>query len=118
MLDGPVNGESFAAYVEQILVPTLQEGDIVIMDNLGSHKGNKIHRAIRTAGAKITHSGLGSSRSNNSGPTHYGGSITAFKDDDKVEVEISELNWMFGGFGAKTPDEKTGIGIRYMVPKR
>jgi len=53
VLDGPVNGESFAAYVEQILVPTLQEGDIVIMDNLGSHKGNKIHRAIRTAGARL-----------------------------------------------------------------
>jgi len=52
VLDGPVNGESFAAYVEQILVPTLQEGDIVIMDNLGSHKGNKIHRAIRAAGAR------------------------------------------------------------------
>ena len=49
----PVNGESFAAYVEQILVPTLQEGDIVIMDNLGSHKGNKIHTAIRTAGARL-----------------------------------------------------------------
>lgn len=53
VLDGAVNGESFAAYVEQILVPTLQEGDIVIMDNLGSHKGNKIHRAIRTAGARL-----------------------------------------------------------------
>ena len=39
--------------VEQILVPTLQEGDIVIMDNLGSHKGNKIHTAIRTAGARL-----------------------------------------------------------------
>jgi transposase len=36
--------------VAQILVPTLQEGDIVIMDNLGSHKGNTIHTAIRTAG--------------------------------------------------------------------
>jgi transposase len=47
VLDGPVNGESFAAYVEQIL------GDIVITDNLGSHKGNKIPRAICTAGARL-----------------------------------------------------------------
>jgi hypothetical protein len=39
VLDGPVNGLSFLAYVEQILVPTLTDGDIVIMDNLGSHKG-------------------------------------------------------------------------------
>ena len=39
MIDGPINGESFAAYVEQVLVPTLKEGDIVVLDNLGSHRG-------------------------------------------------------------------------------
>ena len=39
VIDGPINGESFAAYVEQVLVPTLKEGDIVVLDNLGSHKG-------------------------------------------------------------------------------
>jgi transposase len=39
VIDGPINGESFLAYVEQVLVPTLQPGDIVVMDNLGSHKG-------------------------------------------------------------------------------
>ena len=39
VIDGPINGESFLAYVEQVLVPTLKHGDIVIMDNLGSHKG-------------------------------------------------------------------------------
>ena len=53
VLDGPVNAESLAAYVEQILVPTLKEGDIVIIDNLGSHKTNKIQRAIRTVGARL-----------------------------------------------------------------
>ncbi len=38
LVDGPIDGESFRTYVEQVLVPTLCPGDIVIMDNLGSHK--------------------------------------------------------------------------------
>ena len=53
VMDGPINGESFKAYVEQILVPTLKPGDIVVMDNLGSHKGSDIRRAIRATGAKL-----------------------------------------------------------------
>lgn len=53
VLDGPINGESFRAYIEQLLVPTLRPGDIVIMDNLGSHKGHAVRRAIRNAGAKL-----------------------------------------------------------------
>ena len=53
VLDGPINGRSFTAYVEQFLVPTLAPGDIVIMDNLGSHKGKAVRRAIRAAGAKL-----------------------------------------------------------------
>ena len=53
LLDGPVNAEAFKVYVEQVLVPTLDRGDIVIMDNLGSHKGVAIRRAIRNAGAKL-----------------------------------------------------------------
>jgi transposase len=53
VIDGPINGESFLAYVEQVLVPTLQPGDIVIMDNLGSHKGARVRRALRTVGAKL-----------------------------------------------------------------
>ena len=53
VLDGPINGESFLAYVEQVLVPTLSQGDIVIMDNLGSHKGKAVRHAIRAAGAKL-----------------------------------------------------------------
>ena len=42
-----------ALYVDQVLVPTLQPGDIVIMDNLGSHSGKAVRRAIRAAGAKL-----------------------------------------------------------------
>ena len=53
VIDGPINGETFLAYVEQILVPTLKPGDIVIIDNLGSHKGNAVRHAIRAAGAKL-----------------------------------------------------------------
>jgi transposase len=53
VIDGPINGESFLAYVEQFLVPTLRAGDIVIIDNLGSHKGKAVRRAIRAAGARL-----------------------------------------------------------------
>ena len=53
VIDGPINGLSFLAYVEQFLVPTLSPGDIVIMDNLGSHKRQAIRRAIRAARAKL-----------------------------------------------------------------
>ncbi len=53
VIDGPINGPSFAAYIEQFLVPTLSPGDIVVMDNLGSHKGKARRRLIRAAGAKL-----------------------------------------------------------------
>ncbi|HEY5065434.1 MAG TPA: IS630 family transposase [Xanthobacteraceae bacterium] len=53
VIDGPINGESFLAYIEQILVPTLRPGDIVVIDNLGSHKGKAVRRAIRATGAKL-----------------------------------------------------------------
>ena len=52
VIDGPINGETFLAYIEQFLVPTLKPGDIVIMDNLGSHKSQKVRKAIRRAGAR------------------------------------------------------------------
>src|SRR3546814_16036726 len=47
LLDGPINGERFRLYVEKVLVPSLRPGDIVIMDNLGSHKGKAVRQAIR-----------------------------------------------------------------------
>jgi len=53
LLDGPMNGERFRVYVEQVLVPTLKPDDLVVMDNLGSHKGPAVRRAIRQAGAKL-----------------------------------------------------------------
>jgi transposase len=53
VLDGPINGEWFLAYVAQVLVPTLKPGDVVVMDNLGSHKGKAVRKAIRQAGAHL-----------------------------------------------------------------
>lgn len=53
VFNGPINGESFLQYVEQFLVPTLKPGDIVIMDNLGSHKAEATKQAIAKAGARL-----------------------------------------------------------------
>ena len=53
MIDGPINGERFRVYVAQVLAPTLAPGDIVVMDNLASHKGHAVRQAIRQAGAKL-----------------------------------------------------------------
>ncbi|MEA3004107.1 MAG: hypothetical protein QOH81_2895 [Sphingomonadales bacterium] len=53
VLDGPINGVTFTAWVEQCLAPTLKPGDVVIMDNLGSHKGKAVRQAIRAAGARL-----------------------------------------------------------------
>jgi len=53
VFNGAVNGELFLAYVEHVLVPTLINGDIVIMDNLGSHKVAGVRQAIEAAGARL-----------------------------------------------------------------
>jgi transposase len=53
VLDGPINGATFQAYIEQVLVPELKCGDIVVMDNLGSHKGAAVRAAIEAAGASL-----------------------------------------------------------------
>ena len=53
LIDGPINGERFLLYVEAVLLPTLRPGDIVIVDNLGSHKGKHVRAAIRKAGAHL-----------------------------------------------------------------
>jgi transposase len=53
LLDGPINGTSFRIYIEDVLVPSLKSGNVVIMDNLGSHRGRAVRRAIRSVGAKL-----------------------------------------------------------------
>ena len=53
VFDGPIDGESFRAWVIQFLAPTLKPGDIVIMDNLSSHKVDGIRQAIEAVGATV-----------------------------------------------------------------
>ena len=53
VIDGPINGELFILYIEKVLAPTLVPGDVVVLDNLGSHKGKAVRRLIRSAGAKL-----------------------------------------------------------------
>lgn len=53
LLNGPIDGQSFRTYVEKVLVPTLEPGDVIMIDNLGSHRGKPIRQAIRSAGAKL-----------------------------------------------------------------
>jgi transposase len=53
VIDGPINGEMFRLYVEKELLPTLKPGDIVVLDNLGSHKGRAVRQAIRAVGARL-----------------------------------------------------------------
>ena len=53
LFNSPINGERFRAYVEQFLVPTLKAGDVVILDNLGSHKGKAVRKAIREVGPRL-----------------------------------------------------------------
>jgi transposase len=53
VFDGPINGELFTAWVEQSLAPTLKPRDVVVLDNLGSHKGQRARNAVRAAGAHL-----------------------------------------------------------------
>ena len=53
VVDGPINGAILLAWVTQFLVSNLKPGDVVVLDNLGSHKGKAVRRAVRTAGAYL-----------------------------------------------------------------
>ena len=53
VLDGPINRDAFQAYVDQVLVPDLRPGDIVVMDNLPAHKGSQVEALIEAAGASL-----------------------------------------------------------------
>ena len=53
LFDGPINGACFRAYVEQLLIPVLKPGDIVVLDNLGSHKGAALRTLVKAAGARL-----------------------------------------------------------------
>ena len=53
VFDGPIDSPSFLAYVEQVLVPTLHPGDVVVLDNLAAHKQPEVQAAIERAGARL-----------------------------------------------------------------
>ncbi len=53
VLDGPINRDAFEAYVAQVLAPELRAGDIVVMDNLSSHKGPRVRELIEAVGASL-----------------------------------------------------------------
>lgn len=53
VIDGPINGQTFRTWVEEVLVPALHPGDIVVLDNLGSHKVAGIEEAMTAAGAQL-----------------------------------------------------------------
>lgn len=53
VFDGPIDSPSFLAYVEQVLVPTLRPGDVVVLDNLAAHKQPEVRAAIEHVGARI-----------------------------------------------------------------
>jgi len=53
VIDGPINGELLLLYVMEVLIPTLKRGDIVVLDNLGSHKSHAVREAIRAVGAHV-----------------------------------------------------------------
>jgi transposase len=53
VIDGPINGELFRLYIEKVLAPTLAPGDVVVLDNLGSHKGKAARAAVRARGAHL-----------------------------------------------------------------
>jgi transposase len=53
VLDGPINRDAFEAYVAQVLVPDIRPGDIVVMDNLSSHKGPRVRELIEAVGARL-----------------------------------------------------------------
>jgi transposase len=88
VIDGSVNGELFLAYVRQQLVPTLQVGDVVVMDNLSSHKRLGVREAIEAVGAKLLY-------------------LPPYSPDlNPIENAFSKLKWLI-----KSAEERTAEGL-------
>ena len=86
VLDGPVNGARFLAYVEHLPRPALKPGDIVVMDNLSSHKNPAVRAAIRAAGAKLFY-------------------LPPYSPDlNPIELVFSKLKWLLRGAAARSVD--------------
>lgn len=87
VLDGAMNGDAFRAYVEQVLVPELNKGDVVIMDNLPAHKVSGVRKMIEDAGARLLY-------------------LPPYSPDfNPIEMAFSKLKAMLRRASARTIDE-------------
>lgn len=86
VLDGAMNGKAFLAYVQQVLVPTLQPGDLVVLDNLSSHKQTGVREAIESAEAKLVY-------------------LPPYSPDlNPIELVFSKLKWLLRSAAERTVD--------------
>lgn len=86
VVDGPVDGDIFQAFVDQVLCPKLRPGDIVAMDNLSSHKGASVRRSIEAAGATLVY-------------------LPPYSPDySPIEPAFSKIKQMLRGLAARTRD--------------
>jgi transposase len=86
VIDGAVNGDVFVGYVQQHLVPSLQRGDIVIMDNLSSHKRTEVRQAIESVGAHLLY-------------------LPPYSPDfNPIELAFSKFKWLLKSAGERTVD--------------
>jgi transposase len=86
VLDGAMNGKAFLAYVRQVLVPTLQPGDLVVLDNLSSHKSAGVRQAIEQAGAQLIY-------------------LPPYSPDlNPIELAFSKLKWLLRSAAERTVD--------------
>jgi transposase len=84
VIDGAVNGDVFLAYVRQVLAPTLAAGDLVIMDNLSSHKRVGVREAIEAVGARLIY-------------------LPPYSPDfNPIELAFSKFKWLLKGAGERT----------------
>lgn len=84
VIDGAINGELFRRWVEQHLVPTLRAGDIVIMDNLSSHKVRGVSEVIESAGASVLY-------------------LPPYSPDlNPIETVFSKFKWLIRSLGCRT----------------
>lgn len=86
LVDGPVNGDIFQAFVDQVLCPQLRPGDVVVMDNLSSHKGIGVRKSIEKTGAKLVY-------------------LPPYSPDySPIEPAFSKIKQLLRGLGARTKE--------------
>ncbi len=86
LVDGPVNGDIFQAFVDQVLCPQLRPGDVAVMDNLSSHKGIGVRKSIEKTGAKLVY-------------------LPPYSPDySPIEPAFSKIKQLLRGLAARTKD--------------